>query len=630
MCGICGVWSYRQAEPVDPEILQDMTRQMTHRGPDEEGFFIDGPVGLGHRRLSIIDLTTGHQPLHNEDKTIWIVFNGEIYNYPELRTSLAGHGHRFLTTSDTEVIVHAYEEFGCDCVGLLNGMFAFAIWDASNQRLFLARDRMGIKPLCYTDWNGHFVFASELKSVLAYPPVTRSLDFTALNQYMAFEYVPTPRTIFKNIKKLPPGHSLTLERGHIRIHQYWDTRLALSEEASNRNQDQYLAELKETLKDVVRKEMIADVPTGVLLSGGIDSSTVAALMVKENPGGIKSFSIAFEDPSFDESAHARLVARHLGTEHHEMVLTSEMMLSLIPKVADFLDEPLGDSSIIPTYLLSSFVRDHVKVALGGDGGDELFGGYSTLQAYRLSEYYRHLFPAPVRDKVIPWIVNQLPVSFDNISFDFKLRRFASAQWASPVLRHHLWLGSFDSKQRGLLFGPLTGMHDEDVEDLTRQHQNASGAADALNQILYCDMKLYLEGDILPKVDKASMANSLEVRVPLLNPTLLEFAERLPHKFKLHGLRTKYLLRRAAEDLVPRSIAARGKKGFNMPVAKWMTGPLRPLAEDMFSEARLQRQGLFDHRYVRRLFDEHLARKSDHRKALWTLLIFQLWYDRWAR
>lgn len=630
MCGICGVWSLQHGEPVAPAVLKAMTRQMTHRGPDDEGFYIDGPLGLGHRRLSIIDLKTGHQPLHNEDASIWIVFNGEIYNYPELRDRLAKAGHQFLTTSDTEVIVHAYEEFGCDCVSMLNGMFAFAIWDAANQRLFLARDRTGIKPLYYTEWKGHFIFGSELKAILAYPGIPRTIDFPALNQYLAFEYVPTPRTIFQNIKKLPPGHSLLLDNRQIRIQQYWDARLGLSEESPDRGVDHYLAELRETLREVVHKEMIADVPTGVLLSGGIDSSAVAAMMVERNPGGIKSFSIAFEDPSFDESTYARLVARHLGTQHHEMTLTSEMMMNLIPKVAEFLDEPLGDSSIIPTYLLASFVREHVKVALGGDGGDELFAGYSTLQAHKLSEYYRHLLPAAIRDRVVPWVVDKLPVSFDNISLDFKLRRFVSGQWAPPVVRHHVWLGSFSPEQRRLLLGPSADGHEKDAEDLAYHYLKACGAEDWVNQVLYCDMKLYLEGDILPKVDRATMANSLEVRVPLLNPTLVEFAERLPHKFKLHGFKTKYLLRRAIKDILPPSISARGKKGFNMPVAKWLTGPLRPLAEDMFSEDRLKRQGLFDPRYVRSLFDEHLARRRDNRKLLWTLLVFELWYDRWAQ
>jgi asparagine synthase (glutamine-hydrolysing) len=630
MCGVCGVWNFGNGEPVEPKIVEAMTRQMKHRGPDDEGFYIDGSLGLGHRRLSIIDLETGHQPLHNEDRTIWIVFNGEIYNYLSLRDKLVKAGHQFLTSSDTEVLVHAYEEYGDEFVEMLNGMFAFAVWDSASQRLLLARDRIGIKPLYYAEWSGRFLFGSELKAILAYPGIPRNIDHLALNQYLAFEYVPTPRSIFQNIRKLPPGRLLKVENHQVHVHQYWDLRLGLSEKSVPRAVDDYVTELREILEKVVCQEMVSDVPVGVLLSGGIDSSAVAAMMVRKNPGGVKSFSITFDDKTFDESKFARVASRHLGTEHHEMNLSPEMALNLIPRVVDFLDEPLGDSSIIPTYCLARFVSEHVKVALGGDGGDELFAGYSTLQAHKLDEYYRRLLPGPIRHRVMPWIVDKLPVSFGNISMDFKLRRFVSGQGESPIVRHHLWLGSFDPDQRRSLLKASGDGYEKDVDDLANSYARDCGAQDLLNQILYCDMKLYLEGDILPKVDRASMANSLEVRVPLLNATLVDFAEKLPHKLKIYGLNTKFLLRRAIRELLPASIYSRKKKGFNMPVAEWLTGPLRPLAEDMFSESRLKRQGLFEPSFVRTLFDEHLSRRKDHRKVLWTLLVFQLWYDRWGK
>jgi asparagine synthase (glutamine-hydrolysing) len=630
MCGLCGIVNFRNGEPVDPALLRRMTDTMRRRGPDDEGFYVNGPVGLGHRRLSIIDLSTGRQPIHNEDGTIWIVFNGEIYNSPDLRTRLERAGHRFYTQTDTETIVHAYEEYGPDAIGLLNGIFAFALWDSLRSRLLLARDRVGIKPLYYAEVEGSLVFGSELKSLLQHPNVGKRLDLVALNQYLSFEYVPTPRSIFADVRKLPPGSGLSLEAGAVSVSRYWDMSLELSEAGPPKSERSYLAELKTTLRDVVRKELISDVPVGVLLSGGIDSSLIAALMAELNPGSVESFSIAFDDPSFDESSYAGMVAKHVGTKHHEATLTSKVMLDLVPTIADFLDEPLGDSSIVPTYLLSRFAAQHVKVVLGGDGGDELFAGYSTLQAHRLTEYYRRLVPGLIRRRVVPWLVEKLPVSFDNISLDFKARRFVQGEGVHPALRHHMWLGSFSEAQKRLLLGSLSNEGTGTVEEVIHEHVRSCPAKEPLNQILYCDKKLYMEGDILPKVDRASMANSLEVRVPLLNNDMLEFASRLPIEYKLRGFTTKYLLRKAGTGLLPPAILHRGKKGFNMPVAKWLTGPLRPLAEEMFAEDRLRSQGLFDYPYVNSLFQEHLNRRRDNRKLLWTLLIFQIWYDRWAK
>jgi asparagine synthase (glutamine-hydrolysing) len=628
MCGICGVIKVNQDATVDPEILRHMVRTLIHRGPDDHGFYLDGPVGLGHRRLSIIDLTTGRQPIHNEDQSIWIVFNGEIYNSPELRERLEKAGHHFYTQSDTEVVVHAYEHYGGDCLNRLNGIFAFALWDRKNRRLLLARDRMGVKPLYYADLPGGFLFASELKALLAHPSVERCLDLTALNLYLSLEYVPSPHTIFADVKKLPPGHLLTLEKGRVTISSYWDIDLSQSEAGPRRSPAEYEGEFRDTLKEAVRLELLSDVPLGVLLSGGIDSSAVAAMMVQTSSKTVKSFTIAFDDPSFDESHHARQVAAHLGTEHHELTLDAGTALELVPRLGEFLDEPLGDSSFIPTFLLSAFTSRHVKVALGGDGGDELFGGYPTLQAHRLSLYYHHLLPQWMRQRLVPWVVAQLPVSFDNLSFDFRARRFLSGQSAPAAVRHHLWLGSFTPSEKRQLLGPLASGPEDEVEKLAMAQVRASRTPDILNQILYCDMKLYLEGDILPKVDRASMAHSLEVRVPLLNKLLLEFAARLPHQLKVRNFTTKYIMRRALKDILPASILKRGKKGFNMPVGKWLSGPLRPLAEDLLAEVRLKRAGLFNPAYVQSLLADHWARRRDNRKLLWTLLAFELWRDCW--
>jgi asparagine synthase (glutamine-hydrolysing) len=628
MCGLCGVINFERNAPVDREILERMTKTMVHRGPDDQGLFLDGPVGLGHRRLSIIDLVTGRQPIHNEDRSMWIVYNGEIYNAPRLRARLEDDGHRFYTSSDTEVILHAYEAFGVACLEQLNGMFAFAIWDSHRHRLFLARDRVGIKPLYYARLPHCLVFASELKAVVAHPAVERRLDLAALNQYLAYEYVPTPRTIFAGIKKLPPGHFLTFENHVARLEPYWDMSFKPGEGDRGRSTGDYAAEFRDVLKEAVRLELLSDVPLGVLLSGGIDSSSVAAAMVELSPAKVKSFSIVFEDPSFDESRYARQVARQLGTDHHELLLDADMTLELVQCLGDFLDEPLSDSSFIPTFWLSRLASGHVKVALSGDGGDELFGGYPTLQAHRLARHYQTLLPAWMRQGVAPWIVDRLPVSFDYLSLDFRLRRFLLGQAATPVVRHHLWMGSFTSPERVMLLEPPARDDPDMVADVALDHARASQTRDLMNQVLYCDMKLFLEGTILAKVDRASMASSLEVRVPLLNHLFLEFAGRLPHQLKLRGFTGKYIMRQALKGMLPPAVLKRRKQGFNMPMAKWLTGPLRPLAEDLLSAARLKRIGLFNPVYVHSLLEEHMTRRRDHRKQLWTLLAFELWREKW--
>lgn len=629
MCGICGMVHAEPTRALEPRLIDAMCSTIFHRGPDEQGTYVQGSVGLGCRRLSIIDLEWGKQPIHNEDKTIWIVSNGEIYNYPALTRMLEQHGHRFYTRSDTETIIHAYEEFGDAFLHHLNGMFSFALWDARRQRLVLARDRMGIKPLYYTLHDNTLIFASELKAILGYPGLRRNIDLVALNEYLSYEYVPAPRTIFQDIFKLPPGHALSFCEGQTEIWQYWDIDLARSETIQPKEQIEYESEVLDILREVVNQEMVSDVPIGVLLSGGIDSSGVAALMVESTNDVVQSFSVGFDDPSFDESFHARQVAQHLGTKHRELTLTPREMLDLIPAIGEFLDEPFGDSSFIPTYLLAKFAREHVKVALGGDGGDELFAGYSTLQAHRLMNYYERLLPGFIRSQLVPWVVERLPVSLDNISFDFKARRFISGRDTPTIERHHLWLGSFTPAQKVELLQNWAQIEKKEPYRTAVEHLQASRAQEIINQVLYCDMKLYLEGDILTKVDRASMANSLEVRVPLLNNKLVEYVAAIPHELKLHWMTRKYIMRKALRGLVPNNILRRGKKGFNIPVAKWLLGPLRPLAEEMFSQERLERDGFFQAIYVRGLLDDHLAGRQDNRKLLWTLLVFQLWHERWG-
>jgi asparagine synthase (glutamine-hydrolysing) len=583
---------------------------------------------LGHRRLSIIDLETGQQPMTNEDESLWLVFNGEIYNFPELRRQLAQAGHVFRTRSDGEVILHAYEEYGTRCVTCFNGMFAFAIWDQARRRLFLARDRVGIKPLYYACLPECFLFASELKSLLVHPKMPRNLDHQALSHYLTYEYVPSPRSIFQEIKKLPPGYTLTLNENNPTLECYWDFPLDRSEASNGRNLEDHLDDLRQALKEAVNLELISDVPVGVLLSGGLDSSSIATMLTALQVPELQSFSVGFEDPSFDESGYARQVAQLLGSEHHEITLTSQEMLALVPRLGELLDEPLGDSSFIPTFLLSRFTRQHVKVALGGDGGDELLGGYPTLPAHLWMGVYQRFLPAPLRRLLAPWLLEKLPVSFNNISFDFKVRRFLQGQNLPPYIRHQLWMGSFNQQQKSQLLNLESFNTESESSDPIIRHWQACPAKDLVNKVFYCDLKLYLEGDILVKVDRASMANSLEVRVPLLNLKLLELSANLARDLKVGWLTTKYLLRRAMQDLLPPDITRRRKKGFNMPVAKWLTGPLKPLATDMLAPDRLRRHGLFNTDYVQTLLQEHLSRRRDHRKLLWTLLAFEMWYDSW--
>ncbi|HET9782775.1 MAG TPA: asparagine synthase (glutamine-hydrolyzing) [Candidatus Dormibacteraeota bacterium] len=602
MCGICGVAG---GDPTRHRAdVERICAAMVHRGPDDEGFVAHDDVALGMRRLSIIDLAGGHQPMCNEDSTVWVVQNGEIYNHLELREQLIAAGHAFKTQSDTEVLVHGYEEWGEGLVGRLNGMFAFAVHDRRSRVVFLARDRMGIKPLYHAVDREALYFASELKALLCVPALRRGVDPIALDEYLAYEFVPSPRSIVRGISKLRPGHTLTwsIPEAKAVVKRYWAPRLNAGN--GHRDVDHDAAELLEVLRESVRKELISDVPLGVFLSGGIDSSAVAAMMTQLGVD-VQTFSVGFAEKSFDESSHARAVAQRLGTDHHEITLDPSAMLSLIPRLPQLLDEPLGDASIIPTYLLSAFTREHVKVALGGDGGDELFAGYPTLQAHRLAGYYTRV-PRAVRRALVEPVVRRLPVSRANLSFDFRAKRFIDGADLSVAERHRTWMGSFPSRSVPA---------DEDYSSL-----------DPLNHVLMLDMRFYLEGDILMKLDRASMMASLEARVPLLNNDFVAFATSLPMNLKLRGLQTKYLLKRALRGVLPARILDRPKKGFGIPVAEWFRGPLREQMLSALSAERIKRDGLLDTQEVSTLIDEHLSGRRDNRKQLWTLFAFQMWHE----
>lgn len=622
MCGICGVAGGDGA--AGRELVRRMCSALEHRGPDDEGsVHLDG-VTLGMRRLSIIDIEGGHQPIHNEDSTVWVVQNGEIYNHLELREQLVAAGHVFKSNADTEVLVHGYEQWGEEVVERLNGMFAFAILDRRRGVVFLARDRMGIKPLHYAIDGKRLVFASELKALLADPALRRGIDPVALDLYLAHEFVPSPRSIVRGIAKLQPAHTLTwsVVEGTRRLRRYWTPRLGADGEVQARGLEEECEELRRVLRESVRKELISDVPVGVFLSGGIDSSAVTAMMTQLG-GEVKSFSVGFAERSFDESGHARLVARHLGTEHHELTLEPDMLLGLIPRLPVLLDEPLGDASIIPTYLLSAFTRRHVKVALGGDGGDELFAGYPTLQAHRLAGYYGRA-PRALRRGLVEPVVRRLPVSRSNLSFDFRAKRFVGGAGYPTAERHARWMGSFAPEERAAVLSRevLEGLE----PDRSPREGDGLAGSDPLNQVLLIDMRLYLENDILVKLDRASMMASLEGRVPLLNNDFVDYATRLPLNMKLRGFRSKFLLKRALRGILPATILNRPKKGFGIPVADWFRGPLKEQMLSVLAPERIAREGCFEASAVSRLVKDHLDGRRDNRKQLWTLFAFEIWHE----
>ncbi|MEA2684170.1 MAG: hypothetical protein QOK05_2498 [Chloroflexota bacterium] len=630
MCGIVGVATQEGSRPPEHELLRNMCAQISHRGPDDEGFLEQPGVGLGIRRLQIIDIAGGHQPIHNEDASVWTVFNGEIYNFRALRLELEHSGHTFGTRADTEVIVHAYEEWGDAFVERLNGMFAIAIWDSGRRRLILARDRTGIKPLYYAATPGRLHFGSEVKALLVDQAIPRELDMEAVDDYLALEYIPSPRTIFRAIRKLPPAHLLTWDwrTGRVTVKRYWDVPLGATTFTGDVAGE--ATRLLEHLREAVRQEMVADVPVGVFLSGGIDSSAIAAMATAVGQDRINTFSIGFADESFDESRWAARVAEHLGTVHHHRVLEPGTLMEIIPELSRSLDEPFADASIIPTYLLSKFARGTVTVALGGDGGDELFAGYPTLQAHRVAEIYEKL-PGALRSRIRP-VVDRLPVSLDNISFDFKAKRFVRGVGLSTAERHLAWVGAFLPEQRrSLLTEAVRRDHGSvAIEEALNNDAAIRALASPLDQVLAIDMRTYLEGDILTKLDRASMLASLEARVPFLNVGMVEYAASLPVSLKLRGMTSKYLLKRALAGVLPADIISRPKKGFGVPVAKWIRGPLKELVHDTLSKDSLQRDGMFDASTVQRLMADHQSGAADNRKQLWTLFMFQQWMAVYGR
>ncbi len=626
MCGIAGfVWPLAETPPPEPERLAWLsaaTGALRHRGPDGEGLVLDGPCALGHRRLSIIDLAAGSQPMEDADGRAVVTFNGEIYNYRELKARYAARGFRFRTNSDTEAILAAWLLDGPDGLDALEGMFAFALWDRQSRTLFAARDRFGKKPLYYTVQGGVLAFASELTAFEKLPFLRLQTPVSALMRFAAYEYLPTPETIYKDVYKLRPGHSLLWQGGKLTTSPYWE--MPLPGPAPKASEEDLCAELRLLLAQAVKRRLMADVPLGVFLSGGVDSSTVAALtagMVSR----IKTFSIGFSEASYDESRYARLVAGRFATDHHERILSADACGALLPEIVSRFDEPMADPSIVPTYLLSQVTRENVTVALGGDGPDELFYGYEYFPAFKLAAAYDRL-PAFARKGVVEPLAKLLPHSAGYINPRFVADTFLAGATAPPWLRVQTWLSAFTAEAQAHLWKePAPGLLDPaNLFAPTRELFEAYPAADPLARVGYVFARQYMLDYILVKVDRCSMMHSLEARAPFLDRDVAEFVCRLPARWKLRGTRRKYLLKKAVADLLPKEILGRGKRGFLIPVASWLRGQLRPQMDALLGEKHLREQGVFDPKEVGRLVTEHATGAVDHRKKLWTLLVLQLW------
>jgi len=626
MCGIAGFVTpdeHRDAREAR-EVLERMCQMIAHRGPDDQGVMIEGPAAIGMRRLSIIDLPGGHQPMSGCDRATTIVFNGEIYNYRELQRVLERRGHRFKTNSDTETIVHAYEEFGKRCVDHLRGMFAFAIWSANDRELFIARDRAGKKPLYYaTTPNGTMIFGSELKALREHPELSRDINIEALDAYLTFGYVPDPLTIFCGVHKLPAGHTLTFRHDRVSIEQYWDFPYQQSQAQPFRTEDECVDELRALLDESVRTRLVADVPLGAFLSGGVDSSTVVGLMARHTDRPVQTFSIGFHEDSYNELAYARIAAKKFATDHHEFVVTPDIC-EVVDDLAWHFDEPFADSSAIPTYMVSKLAREHVKVVLSGDGGDELFAGYPRYAADRKRSGFAQL-PRFLREGMMQPLGHSLPHGAWG-------RNYVHNVALEPLDRYIEDISIFTRLNKPALY----------TNDFLRQSGKSEAAArfreialrsradDPLDPLLYLDSKTYLPGDILAKVDRMSMAVSLETRVPLLDHKLIEFVcARIPADMKMKGPETKHIFKRAVRDLVPEEILNRPKQGFGVPIDQWINQQLRARVRETLTEACTMQRGFFEPRYINVLLDEHERGRRDHASELWALFMLELWHRKFV-
>ena len=637
MCGIAGAIWTDPDKAIDDALLGRMTDCLTHRGPDDRGtlrsdyqlrppYEAQPGIALGHRRLSIIDVAGGRQPISNEDATVWVIFNGEIYNFPALRQRLEGSGHKFKTGTDTETLVHLWEDEGVESFRHLIGMFALAIWDSRERKLILARDRLGQKPLYYRNEGSRLLFGSELKSILAVPDVPREIDRGSLDEYLTYQYVPYPNTIFAAIRKLPPAHYAVFHDGKLEVQPYWAPDLSF-ERKLQRPAD--VEQLRETLSESIRLRMRSDVPLGAFLSGGVDSSLVVALMQQHAGQPVKTFSMGFPQKEYDETSYARGVAAHLKTDHHEFQVTPNAV-EILPKLIQHFDEPFADSSAIPTWYLSQHTREHVTVALTGDGGDELFAGYARYRAVRLAAMLDRL-PAPMRWTLAAKFWQSLPTSGRQKSKLRQLQRFSEALSMTPARRYLDWIGIFNESRRVELYTDeaLAALPDSDPAGFLERAWKRSGSRDAIACAANADLVTYLPCDLLTKVDVASMAHGLECRSPFLDHRVVEFATALPSSSKYRFGRGKRILREAFGSLLPASIWNRPKMGFGVPLDHWFRNELREMTRDILLDQRAVDRGLFQREAVERLIAEHQQKRFDHQARLWSLLVLETWLREWV-
>ena len=623
MCGIAGLAFTDPRQPVDRELLKRMTDVLRHRGPDADGFHVGPGVGLGHRRLSIIDLTTGDQPIYNETRSVVIVFNGEIYNFPELAREIEARGHTLATRSDTETIVHAYEDFGLECVKRLRGMFTFALWDEPQRRLVLARDRAGKKPLYYHVDGERLVFASEIKALLKDPSIKRRISVEGLSDYFTFGNIPSPGTVFQDIQQVPPGHLLVWENGRARLHEYWDVVFDPTGPASPGAASEAFSEL---FDEAVRMRMIADVPLGAFLSGGIDSSAVVASMARQSPRPVVTTCVGFAERTHSEIDHARAVAKALGTEHHELLVKPDAIADL-PRLVWHLDQPFADSSALPTYYVSRATRERVTVALSGDGGDELFAGYQRRYGiHRLEQRLRRVIPGPVRRGVLAPLARLYPRS-ERLPRPLRLKLVLSNLGQSFERAYFNDMSLFLDEEKQALCTPeflAQARHHDPIAAFARHFERVRDA-DPLSRVLYVDFKTWLANDILVKVDRMSMACSLEVRAPLLDHKIVEFAASLPSKLKYRGSVSKFLLKRHVASRLPALDVHRPKQGFELPLAAWLRSDLRDMARDLLFSTRATGRGYVRPEEVKRIWDTHQSRARNHSPQIWALMVLELWH-----
>lgn len=623
MCGIFGL----VADNIDGAKLKRLTDTLSHRGPDDSGTYLDSRAGLGHRRLSIIDLEGGHQPISNEDNSLHIVFNGEIYNFSELRDELIKKGHRFSTRSDTETILHGYEEWGERCVERLRGMFAFAIWDAKAKRLFIARDRLGIKPLFYAHHAGRFYFSSEMKAILADEGFPRKMDDAALASYFTLSYIPAPLTIYAGIRKLLPGHTLTFEAGKIRISKYWDLTFAPEH---GKGEDHFIKGFMDLLNESVKLHLASEVPLGAFLSGGVDSSAIVALM--SGFGDVNTFCIGFGGERggyLDERVYARMLAERYSTKHHEYEVKPDPQ-GIVERIVSSFDEPFADDSAIPSFFVCKMARQNVTVTLSGLGGDELFAGYERYLGFRLRSMYAKV-PRLLRENVFAKIALSLPERADGHYTINHLKRFVRSGAASAGEAYFDFMSKLDPRVKGSFFsdqkrfaGPLDA-----CRELVLGHfnsQNVHGKPDSLDRALYCDIKTYLPEDILAVTDRMSMQNSLEVRVPFIDHRVVEFCAKIPPSMLMKGFKKKYLLKKAVSGLLPEEVISHRKQGFVGPMSMWLRTDLKDFVMETLSEKNLSRHGLLNTSIVNRVLDEHFRGKEIHDTLIWSLIVFQKWHD----